>query len=309
MKRFALCFGVLLSSALALAQNKAGPDIGWTDGNKNGAFTYSIPLEVPPFHGIEPRLSLEYSSSANTGIVGVGWTLTGFTVIERVSPGRGAPGYDGGVTATTDNFMLDGEELIACPVGSSSPSCTTGGNFTFKVESYEKILYDSGVDTWTITDRDGTVSLYAPVYQVTSSNTGNINGKFTWRYGLQSVTDTSGNTVAYHWDSGQFSANWAYPTSISYNGNTISFSWVQTTNPPIYATGGYKDFTTVAGAIQSIDVQVSGSRLRTYALTYSTSSSSGQPLLTSVQEYGKDATLNGSGQVTGGTSLPAISLG
>lgn len=43
-----------------------------------GSFGYSIPIEVPPFHGLEPRLALSYSSEGRNGILGVGWSLSGF---------------------------------------------------------------------------------------------------------------------------------------------------------------------------------------------------------------------------------------
>ena len=42
-----------------------------------GSFTRAIPIEVPAFHGIEPRLVLAYSSQAGNGFVGVGWRLAG----------------------------------------------------------------------------------------------------------------------------------------------------------------------------------------------------------------------------------------
>ena len=47
----------------------------------NGSFVYRIPLDLPPFHGIEPDLKLVYSSSRrltaggnSQGWLGVGWT-------------------------------------------------------------------------------------------------------------------------------------------------------------------------------------------------------------------------------------------
>jgi RHS repeat-associated protein len=294
---------------LAFGQvNKAGQDLGWTDGQNNGAFTESIPIEVPPFHGIEPHLSVNYSSDSSFGLMGVGWSLTGFSTIERTNSTRGAPSYDGGVASTADIFILDGEELLRCPTGSQSPSCTTGGNFTTLVEGYRKILYTASNDTWSVTDKEGTVYAYAPVWQEPTNNVGNYSGQMTWRYGLQSVTDTLGNTVTYNWVQNLFSPKWTTPSSITYNGNTININYLQL---PAGAPIGYSDGISmihIQGVIQSIDVQVSGSRAHTHQFTYTTSAQTGQLVLTSVQLFGKDAVLNASGAVTSGTSLPAMTL-
>jgi RHS repeat-associated protein len=298
-----------VSSALAFGQvNRAGQDIGWTDNQNNGAFTHSMPIDVPPFHGIEPHLALQYSSASSFGLMGVGWSLSGISSIERTSLGRGAPSYDGGVLQTADMFLLDGEELLACPTGSQSPSCKYGGNFTSVVEGYEVIKYSSSNDTWTITDKGGNVRTYAPVWQEGSTNVGNINGKVTWRYGLQSVSDPMGNTVTYSWAQNLFAPNWSGPSSITYNGNTITINYTPT---PATAPIGYSDGITmyhIHGVIQSVDVQVSGSRARTYQFSYTTSSTTGQDLLTSVRMFGKDAVLDG-GAVVSGTSLPPMMLG
>ena len=48
--------------------------------------------------------------------------------------------------------------------------------------------------------------------------------------------------------------------------------------------------------------------MRTYALAYSSSAGTSQSLLATVQQYGNDATVDGSGNVTGGSALPATTL-
>src|SRR5436190_11046023 len=119
----------------------------------NGSYTYSIPIEVPAFRGIEPKLKLSYDSArgirgtaAVGSWLGVGWKLDGLSVIESVSGswkppadfkvqkqtgGRGSPAnLENEGAQPADSFMLDGDELIACgELGTStgpttSPSCT-----------------------------------------------------------------------------------------------------------------------------------------------------------------------------------------
>jgi hypothetical protein len=82
--------------------------------SEGGSATLSIPVQVP--HGIagmEPQLSLSYSSGSGSGVVGLGWTLTGPSTISRcpqdvVNDGvRGSVNFD-----LNDRFCLDGKRLI-----------------------------------------------------------------------------------------------------------------------------------------------------------------------------------------------------
>src|SRR5690242_19117200 len=90
---------LMVGTAIApAAVNAAFPesnamDPSWrVDGS--GAFTDSIAIRVPEFHGVSPNLALAYDSAAANGLAGVGWTLSGPSQIERGSPGGGAPRYD-----------------------------------------------------------------------------------------------------------------------------------------------------------------------------------------------------------------------
>jgi RHS repeat-associated protein len=300
----------LLCSAAALGQtNKAGPDLGWTDAQNNGAFTESISIVVPAFHGLEPHLSVNYNSDSSFGLMGTGWSLSGFSIIERSNYGRGAPSYNGLATVTSDVFLLDGRDLTPCQAGHVSPSCSAGGNFATLVESYEKIFYNTSNDTWTITDQEGTVYVYSPIYQRPCSTcAGNFSGNVTWRYGITSATNVLGDTVTYNWVQNKFSSQWTGPASITYNGNTINLNYLQVaTNSPIRYADGI-GLTSIYGVIQSIDVQAGGSRARAYQFSYGTSNSTKQMLMTKVQEFGKDAVIDSTGAVTSGTAMPAITM-
>src|SRR5262249_28319443 len=134
----------------------------------HGTYSNNVPIAVPAFRGLEPKIGLRYSSSNGNGYVGVGWELGGFSVIERASPGRGAPNYN-----SSDIFMLDGQELVPCPQsGSVSPSCTTGGTHSAKVESYSKIKFDSVANKWTMWAKDGTQTVFGGPPNAYSVGTG-----------------------------------------------------------------------------------------------------------------------------------------
>jgi hypothetical protein len=108
-----------------------------------GAYTETIPITVPPFHGIEPKLSLQYHSGRGSGLLGVGWSLQGLSVIEQT---------EGRYSGVEPMFELDGQLLVACRLhrdwtstGQRSPACTSGGalgsatSYSTLSESYLRI--------------------------------------------------------------------------------------------------------------------------------------------------------------------------
>jgi RHS repeat-associated protein len=286
-----------VATASAATDKKETTKRSWAVDASHGTFSERIPIEVPAFRGITPGLALTYDSSEGNGWLGVGWSLDGVGVIERASPGKGAPRYD-----ATDIFLLDGRELVACAPGSVSPSCTTGGTHSTKIESYMRIAFTgTGPSSrWTITEKDGTRSVYAPVFSASG-------GANVFRWGLEQVIDMKGNVVTYNWAANQFGCCWEYPDSVTYNGTTVKFHYEQRSDRELAAAGA-AGLRTLHGRIKTIDVTVSGSRLRAYKLGYATSGATARSLLSSVQQFGKDAALDGSGTVTGGASLPAISI-
>ncbi|MGN8119808.1 SpvB/TcaC N-terminal domain-containing protein, partial [Labrys sp. 22185] len=129
-----------IASASALA-TKAEP------ASFNGSFTQSVSIAVPAYHGLEPKVSLRYDSNAGAraggywaGLAGVGFSLSGLSDITRSSAVGGTPRY-----ADTDEFVLDGDRLVACTAGMTSPACTTGAAgdgvsyYATRVESFVRV--------------------------------------------------------------------------------------------------------------------------------------------------------------------------
>lgn len=267
-----------------------------------GAYTETIPIVVPPFHGIEPKLSLSYHSSGGSGLGGVGWSLRGLSVIESI-PGAG--------------YQLDGQDLIACTqqtnVTSGTPnssSCSTGGNYSTLSERYQKILISGS--TATVWEKNGTKAVY------TSSNA-------LRKFVVSSVTDTTNNNiVTYNWNKRNAGFTSTHPDSITYNGTTIKFHYAARVSNETFGEGG----TGAAGTLDTINKQLvtidvcvrepgdppfcileaNLNRARAYSLTYKASAGTSRPLLTSVQMYGKDAVLSEAtgevGKVLSGTAFP-----
>jgi Salmonella virulence plasmid 65kDa B protein len=176
-----------LGAALLMACLPILARVALADGvsGSSGGYLQAIPIAVPTYRGLEPRLVLGYSSRGRGGFAGVGWGLSGFATVERVGAGLGAPRYN-----STDVYLLGGMELLPCPAPNSSPSCTNGGTHTTKAESNLKVRFDAGPNTWTVWGKSGTRTVFSAVYSTPS-------GTLWW--GQTSVIDTHNNTVTYAW--------------------------------------------------------------------------------------------------------------
>jgi hypothetical protein len=248
---------------------------------------------VPAFRGLEPRLALGYSSQGGSGFAGVGWVLGGFSVIERLGAGLGAPAFD-----STDVYVLDGRELIACQAGNQSPSCTTqagqAGAFTTKDESYIRINRSADGNTWTVWQRDGTRMVLSRVYPTSGSIV-------TW--GQSSVVDTRNNTVTYAWEAdGTLDT---YPRLVTFGPYSVTI--YREVRPDVTTSGVGSGLRQTRHRIRTILVKHSTEgNIRAYRLQYTVSGATGRSLLTSVQQYGRDVVVDGQGGITTGpTTLPA----
>jgi RHS repeat-associated protein len=271
-----VCLGVGTSAAQAAEhQNASNVDAFY------GAYQEQVSIAVPPFRGIEPKLALSYNSAGGNGFPGVGWTLSGVSVIERASPGKGAPTY-----GASDIYLLDGQELVPC--------AAMGGTHCTKIQSYLRIKFDASANTWTVWQKDGIKTVYGAVYDA--------GGTFRW--GIKSVSDTKNNTVNYNWWCE--AASDCYLNTVTYNGVTVTLFREARPDPISFAHGNGLGKTNYR--LRSVFVARSGSNIRAYKLGYTTGSSTGRSLLANVQQYGRNVTHDGAGLITGGTALPATTF-
>ncbi|WP_437832732.1 FG-GAP-like repeat-containing protein [Sorangium sp. So ce1153] len=96
----------------------AGAMAGYLPGSghvtPDGAYTYRLPIEVPPGRGIEPSLAVTYSSRAGDGALGVGFSLSGLSSILRCHKTIAIDGVVDGIDNDgTDVFCLDGQRLVS----------------------------------------------------------------------------------------------------------------------------------------------------------------------------------------------------
>jgi RHS repeat-associated protein len=283
----------------------------------SGTYTTSVPIEVPSFHGIEPKLALAYSSNAGDGWAGQGWQLEGLSYITRESASYGSPAYQ-----PSDVFRLDGSQLVPCGFtqgnsSSISPSCRmpapiaspglTSSFYTTRAEQFlviERTVSNSDplAETWTVIDKSGTRRLYLPdIYETVASSGATV----VPRLHLASVTDLRGNVVTYHYTAHTAGAE---PTlsAITYNGSTISFYSGPRPDTVSRAIGGA--MVQLQSRLNTIDVLAGGARARAYALAYESQADLHRSVLHSVSLYGTAATVDPAGTV-GGTPVSTDTFG
>lgn len=166
------------------------PDLHTGTGN------FSVPINVPGGrNGLQPDLSLSYSTGQGNGPFGLGWQVSVPGVQRKTA--QGVPRYQG-----TDTFILSGTEdlvLVAEPAsGITRYQPRTEGLFA-RIERH----LDDDNDYWRVASKDGLVSIYGtpgrrgndPAAIADPDNRQHI---FSWR--LSETQDTFGNRIVYEYE-------------------------------------------------------------------------------------------------------------
>ena len=186
--------------------------------DKSGAAVYSIPIQVPPgISGMEPRLSLGYSSQRRNGLAGIGWTIEGLSAITRCPKTRAQDGVVGAIKFDSDDqFCMDGSRLIR--VSSSMFGAITRGYRT-EIDAFSQItsVAINGVNpsSFIVRSKAGLTLEYG----ITPDSKIVATGKTAIRvWALSKVTDSAGNYIRYTYENdatGDFR-----PVLIEYTGTT-----------------------------------------------------------------------------------------
>jgi RHS repeat-associated protein len=94
--------------------SEVGATAGQLSVSLSGAANYNLPIAIPPgINGVEPKISLSYSSQSSAGLAGYGWNIGGLSAITRVPSTKFHDGINGTVNMNTaDKFALNGQRLM-----------------------------------------------------------------------------------------------------------------------------------------------------------------------------------------------------
>ncbi|MEV0620628.1 SpvB/TcaC N-terminal domain-containing protein, partial [Nonomuraea sp. NPDC050404] len=267
--------------------------------DNQGEARLSYPIELPTGReNMQPQLSVDYSSAAGNGWMGVGWDLAVPSI--SIDTRWGVPRYDAANESETYTFAQNHLTPVAHR-GAARPR-TADKVFHQRVEGqFSRILRkgDSPKSySWEITDKSGTRWSYGGDGAVLADDAGNI---FSWA--LREVRDPNGNTMRYQYTSvedagvagGSVPGRALYPKKITYTGlgdadgpYSVTFLRDRELGEPrrpdvsISALGGFKQV--MADLLRRVEVRLNDELIRRYDFVYAQGAFN-KTLLSKIQQY------------------------
>ncbi|MBT2559801.1 VCBS repeat-containing protein [Pedobacter sp. ISL-68] len=271
------------SSVLSSASIEAGRTKTFLDVSATGGATYTIPLSLPPGLGNAlPQVSLSYNSQGSNGNLGIGWNISGISVISRIPATIFHDGFVGSINYNADDrFAMDGQRLLL-------KSGIYGADGTeYQTENYSNIRIFSrggtttGPDYFEVLFPDGSKAYYGIGSAKTASS-----------YSISYSENPIGARINYTY-SNLF--NSLLITQISYGAlgssagiNQINFNYGAGLRPEQAYAGGEAFYNT--GLLNDISIIANGTAYRNYLLTYEVVADVNYQRISSVQELNGDQT-------------------
>ena len=257
-------------------------------GVDGGAATYHIPIELPPGRvGMQPEVSLNYSSRSGKGIAGVGWSLTAGSSITRCAATYAQDGFSQNPQYNSnDRLCLDGQRLIAT-LGSYGNS---GTEYRTEIDSFTRVTQSgslNGTSTWfKVEYKNGHVAYFGK-----TSNSRLVHGgksaAYSWLIEYQHDA-TAKNYIHYKYE--EFGVGETLLSGIAYTGNSVSSKGSQSITFAYESNNRFKSGYIAGGnysssqQLKAINVENNGQVVRSYDLTYTLSRTSNRELLNKVQQ-------------------------
>ena len=289
-----LTWGLLVALPLSLAEAQVPPSptmvvSPWVEPVDvdlfTGAATTRLPIAVPPGRGgVQPDLALTYHSGRDNGWVGMGWNLD-VALIERTEAG-------------SYRLHWDGEPRTLVEIEENDYRAELEGVFL----RVERLTAADGQPAFRVTEPTGRSWRFGQT--AASRHLAGSSQTEIVRWYADRLEDPDGNhmTLSYTQAAGQVVLK-----QIEYTG------WGS--GATAQAPGARAQFYSEARPdgplgqrLKTITVSTGPVLVRAYTLTYTQSPSTGRSLLTSVQEVGRDATVDATGTVSGGTTGAGVTL-
>jgi RHS repeat-associated protein len=261
----------------------AGTIEGMYSVDDNGNGNYSIPISVPPgTSGIEPELSLNYTTIPTDGIAGVGWRLIGLSEITRAPATLARDSFFSYTDySANDRYELDGQRLVLISGSYTSDSAV----FHTEVESWSKITgYNrcgAGFCSFKVYMKNGLIKEYNA--GVTAAGRPDIR---IWA--LSKISDRDGNymTIDYDMDAAHGSY---YPKQITYTLNDgikhfryVKLGYEARPDSSVQFSGGAAYSYTKR--LSSINMYLDTVLVMSYTLTYGQGASTGKSQVTAIKQ-------------------------
>jgi RHS repeat-associated protein len=300
------------------------PHLGNTDAGSlpgslgvggSGAATYSVALVVPPgTAGLQPNLSLDYSSQGANGMLGLGWSLGGLSSIHRCGKTIAQDGVNDRISfSNSDRLCLNGQRLVLVNLTLSDVNYwVSTAEYRTEIDSFTRIKrFGTGFKVET---KDGRVSIYGtttdsyvkailgtPKSGTTAPQPQPKSGAQSWA--IDSITDRKNNFIRFTYEQDGVTGEHR-PVYIFYGGAGLSaHAAVQLTYEARndawtrYIDETRNDLRTRISHIKTyvgsnLNAAGSGTIVRDYNLQYDYSPTSGRSLLNSMQVSARNSVTN-----------------
>ncbi len=275
--------------------------------NQNGGLSYTIPIELPPgTHGMVPSVSLSYNAGSFSQLAGLGWGISGISVINRT-------GKDYYHETQAEGVMFDGFDGLEFNGTRMIPiQSLNNGVYALEYDDFTRIKYESAGDYYVVQTKDGTTielgNSANSKLEIIKPGTTQLG---TYSYFVSKVKDTYGNYIEYEYYTSHKDIRIKeirYTGFTDNNGvqvapyNSVRFHYNARPIPEKkYLFGNLIERTEI---LRQIEVLAEGQTVKTYDLTYSQDNM--HDLLSEVVETGADGSKLNSTLVVYGSGTTGV---
>ena len=297
-----LCFGLagLTAFSAFAGDTLVGEFKGDLKVNNLGAVSYTIPLSVSPgTAGIEPKLSVNYSSRGGNGPLGIGFSLSGLSMISRGAASIDKDGFADPVDFDdNDRFMLSGQRLEivglnGSPTTNKAYYGDAGSEYRTEIDSFSRVIANdqagNGPAWFKVWTKSGQIHEYG-----NTSNSVVKSGTYAEveQWAVNRTSDTVGNYMTFTYTDPAVTGR-PLISQIDYTGNTnvapelnpynsVEFVYEDRPDTLYRASRGVQKNETKR--LKTIIMKHDSEHLHEYRLVYTTNEV-GQSLLKSIQQF------------------------
>ena len=169
-----------------------------------GTASYRIPITLPPGRqGMQPSVSLSYSSGAGNGIAGVGWSLSAGSAISRCGMTVAQDGLNRNVTynASTDKLCLNGQRLVT---EHDAHYGTSGTVYRTELDSFVRVTQHGDINAentyFSVEYKSNLVSEFGNTAISINSNQVAEGRSETITWAISKNHDQAGNNIIYNYN-------------------------------------------------------------------------------------------------------------
>ena len=285
------------------ASDRVGTTAGSFRVNESGGATYSVPImSAPGTSGVQPQLSLSYSSQGGNGLLGMNWSLGGLSQISRCRQTLQQDKNPKPITwGREDRFCLDGQRLLVI----SGEYGDHDSTYRTEIDSFAEVTLKtvnsrkgaSAVpDYFIVTRKDGSTSRYGwpgnsnAEFKAANTDGSASNDVLTWS--IRRMLDNVGNQIHFRYEGDASTGHrlkrvrYAYNSRLSngeassangqsgYGAETI-LHYEDRSDPATQYLAGRK--MTQSKRLSRIEVKNGSATLRNYNLNYTASKGTTSP--------------------------------